>query len=408
MNKVISQGAALLLSVILIFFLFSRIDYAGFFRVGERMRSIEKELGGLLWESIEENEVLDGESELYLDSLVSYICDKNAIDYKRIKVHVMNDDEVNAYALLDGHLCVNTGLIRKAESQQELMAVIAHELAHIELNHVMKNLKQKFGIGVLTTVVGGNSEMMYNILNTLTGASYSRKLEKEADMTAVTYLSAASINPIHLAHFLETYTDSDDNEYLEYLSTHPDVRKRIRYITQKVEETPQKYEDKDVIRPESWNSFQEQAGNSIYTLTPVEVRGDTSEGGVDERTPERSYSVEPSVNVEVGSDYIYENPEKLASFPGGGQKMTQYISKHLEFGEEIYAGTPPDKIYLQLVVEKNGGIGEIKFIKGIPDCRKCEWKIVEMLKSMPKWVPAKNNNTVVRSYYNLPITIHLK
>ncbi len=78
--------------------------------------------------------------------MVNVLYKVNDIDRDKIKVHLLFKDEVNAFALPDGHLVIFSGLILESENPEELSGVLAHELAHIELNHVMTKLMREVGL----------------------------------------------------------------------------------------------------------------------------------------------------------------------------------------------------------------------------------------------------------------------
>ncbi|MDZ7607365.1 MAG: M48 family metallopeptidase [Cyclobacteriaceae bacterium] len=131
------------------------------------------------------------------------MCDKNDIDRDKIKVHLLFKDEVNAFALPDGHLVIFSGLILESENPEELSGVIAHELAHIKLNHVMTKLMREVGLSVLLSMAsGGGGDMLRETAKMLSSTAFDRALEKEADIKAVDYLIEANISPEPFATFL--------------------------------------------------------------------------------------------------------------------------------------------------------------------------------------------------------------
>jgi predicted Zn-dependent protease len=69
---------------------------------------------------------------------------------------VLNNDEINAFALPNGHLIVYSGLILNSDNQEELIGFICHEIAHIALNHIMKRLVKEIGTSVLISMTTGN------------------------------------------------------------------------------------------------------------------------------------------------------------------------------------------------------------------------------------------------------------
>ncbi|MCA6433919.1 MAG: M48 family metallopeptidase, partial [Cytophagales bacterium] len=199
MRKTIIQGSITVLLFFGTWFALTQIDWVKVFNVQKVTDKTEQKLGELFWEVFKktENESTKAPVVNAIDSIVTHICTSNAIDRKKVKVHVLNKDEVNAFALPNGHLIVYTGLIVNSDSQEELTGVICHELAHIELNHVMKKLVKEIGLSVLISMTTGNGgpEVIKQAAKMLSSSAFDRGLEKEADIKAVDYLIQAKVNP---------------------------------------------------------------------------------------------------------------------------------------------------------------------------------------------------------------------
>jgi beta-barrel assembly-enhancing protease len=90
-----------------------------------------------------------------LDKLILPLCKANTIERDSLKVHIVEKDEVNAFALPNNHLVVYTGLITDCKKQEALQGVLGHEIAHIEKNHVMKKLSKEVGLSVLLSATTG-------------------------------------------------------------------------------------------------------------------------------------------------------------------------------------------------------------------------------------------------------------
>ena len=118
-----------------------------FFKVEQRTTAVENKLGDLIWDDISKmGDVITNDSIVNtLDKLLKPICDKNGIERDSIKVHIVQKDEINAFALPNNHLVVYTGLITDCKEQAALQGVLGHEIAHIENNHVMKKLSKEIG-----------------------------------------------------------------------------------------------------------------------------------------------------------------------------------------------------------------------------------------------------------------------
>lgn len=236
MKKIILHASIGVLAFFATWFVLNQIDWMKVFKVQKVTDSTEQKLGDLFWEyfSQSEEEVKNKLLVHSLDSLVNQVCKANQLDRKTIKVHILNKDEINAFALPNGHLIVYTGLIQKSENQEALCGVLCHEIAHIQLKHVMKKLGTELGLSVLISMTSGNvgSDAIKKTAKVLSSSAFDRGLEKEADIKAVDYLANANINTEPFANFLNNMSLDDDekNEYLDWVSTHPDSKERAEYI----------------------------------------------------------------------------------------------------------------------------------------------------------------------------------
>lgn len=260
MNKIITQGLVIIVLFFSIWFALREIDWMSLLKVEQATEKTEEKLGELFWELIKssEREINNQSVVNSIDSIVTKICNKNEIDRSIIKVHIVNKDEVNAFALPNGHLVVYSGLILASDNQEELAGVICHEIAHIELNHVMKKLVKEVGLSVLISMTTGNagSEIIKETAKVLSSSAFDRGLEKEADIKATDYLVEASINPEQFANFLYRLGDSENQvmKYLSWISTHPDSKERAEYIIEYSKDKVIIAEP--ILTPETWSELQ--------------------------------------------------------------------------------------------------------------------------------------------------------
>jgi predicted Zn-dependent protease len=239
----------LLLFIVLAFggcyYVYSKINWSGLFGVKKITENLDEQLGDVFWKSYsaEMVEVKDVKIVEPVQQMVRNICSDNNIAPSSINVHVVENKEINAFAMPGRHLVVHTGLIDFADHQEEIAGVIAHEIAHIESGHVVKKLGKEIGLSILMNLTLGDigGEVVRNALSTITSTAYDRSLEKEADLKAVDYMIAAKMNPTYLASFLEKLDkQSQTPEVLQWVSTHPDSKERVRYINEKVKSSHSK------------------------------------------------------------------------------------------------------------------------------------------------------------------------
>lgn len=236
MKKVIFQGTISIFLFVGTFFILTKIDWINIFKVPQVTDKTEEKLGELFWDIFQQTEKENKNPFVVsaIDSIVSKICLANNIDREFIKVHILVKDDINAFALPNGHLIVYSGLIINSHNQEELSGVICHEIAHINLNHVMKKLVKEIGLSVLISMTTGNGgpEIVKETAKILSSSAFDRSLEKEADIKAVDYLVKARINPEPFAEFLFKLSETENkaNNYLTWISTHPDSKERAEYI----------------------------------------------------------------------------------------------------------------------------------------------------------------------------------
>lgn len=155
-----------------------------------------------------------------------------------IRVRAVNAPLINAFALPGGTVLLTDDLIRELESPDELSAVIAHEVTHIEQRHVMQSVWRNLGIGmVLDLVVGGGSgagQQAVILAGQATQLSYGRDAEVEADRRGQALLHSLGLSSEGMAVFferlakLEGQTTQSVDEASEFLSTHPDTARRVK------------------------------------------------------------------------------------------------------------------------------------------------------------------------------------
>ena len=100
-----------------------------------------------------------------------------------------------------------------------------------------------------------------------------------------------------------------------------------------------------------------------------------------------------------------ENIEVYPSFPGGEEALEKYLANNIHYPNRARENNKDGRVVLEFVVNKNGGIENIKIVKGIG--YGCDDEAMRVVGGMPKWNPGKNNGHAVNVYFNLPITFEL-
>jgi Zn-dependent protease with chaperone function len=147
----------------------------------------------------------------------------------------------NALALPGGTVVVTDGFMELVDQDEELIAVLAHEIGHIRQRHALKKIIQNSSAGLLIATLTGDlisaSSLAAALPTMLIDAKFSRDMEREADEVAVAYLRQEQIPLQHFASILQALQNSagrpsqkNNSSALEYLSTHPATQERIEQL----------------------------------------------------------------------------------------------------------------------------------------------------------------------------------
>lgn len=159
----------------------------------------------------------------------------------RFDVTVVKSDVVNAFALPGGYIVVFTGLMKKAESPEEVAGVLAHELNHVLQRHGLERIIKQLGFVAVVSIVLGNPPGLGGIMKQLgielMTLKFGRAQETEADMTGLQLLHQAKINPEGMITFFQRLAEKDEGR-VEWLSTHPMSSARADHLKAKLAEMP--------------------------------------------------------------------------------------------------------------------------------------------------------------------------
>src|SRR6185436_5206099 len=105
----------------------------------------------------------------------------------------------NAFALPGGTIVLTDGLVAAAQSDDEILGVLAHEVGHVEGRHSLQQIYRAAGLAVMALLIAGDSsEIVDNVVSqasALTLLSYSRGFEADADQRSVALMQAAGRDP---------------------------------------------------------------------------------------------------------------------------------------------------------------------------------------------------------------------
>lgn len=163
----------------------------------------------------------------------------------QVQIHYSGGETVNALAFLGGHVYLFEGLIERLQTEQELAAVMAHEIAHIKLRHPITALGKGVGLAVLAASVAGASgsaagEFLFGSSASLTMLKFSRDQESAADLEAAIALERLYGDIGGFSGLFKTFATLEGEHgsnygQMELFSSHPYSEKRWQYLQAQAE-----------------------------------------------------------------------------------------------------------------------------------------------------------------------------
>ena len=201
------------------------------FLAGKVPLKLEQQLGESIYKSSIQNEKVNDSLTFWVNNFAKHI------DFKTnypIQITVVEQDEINAYAIPGGHLVVYKRIIQEMENKEELAALLSHEVSHVHYKHSLKSISRSLSgyifmsflfsdVSGITAVIAENSQLIMNM-------NYSRSLEEEADKKGLEILKNNGINQYGFVSLFERMQKEEKGEQLsKILSSHPLMNERIDY-----------------------------------------------------------------------------------------------------------------------------------------------------------------------------------
>lgn len=207
LHNIPKKSFLVILSSILIFFTYERISIASEgWHLNENTEEIseteEIELGKKIDEYVTNQFYIENNPELNkaVNEIIQRIITTSDIKSFSINCKIIQSNSINAFSAPGGYVYLTYGLLRFAETEDEVAGIVGHELAHVSLRHA-----SKFYHEVMKTLPKNdnktNSTAVLLLLN-----NHLEEYEHEADTTGVIYAQKAGYNPSGLLEFLEKHS----------------------------------------------------------------------------------------------------------------------------------------------------------------------------------------------------------
>lgn len=180
--------------------------------------------------------------------------------------------------------------------------------------------------------------------------------------------------------------------------------KQVEKVKSSIAFTPPVIKKDSEVKPEEEMKTQDQLNESKTAVGAFTVEGNDEEGGTILKAVEEIAAPEPPKHEEENK--VFDVVEQMPAFPGGQAALRQYLSSHVKYPAVAEENGISGRVTIQFVVERDGSVTDVRTMKSVDPSLDREAERV--VKSMPKWIPGKQNGSPVRVKYFVPVVFRLQ
>ena len=179
--------------------------------------------------------------------------------------------------------------------------------------------------------------------------------------------------------------------------------KPVEKVKSSVKFVPPVIKKDSEVKPEEELKSQDDLNKSKTAIGSFDVKGNDDATGEVLKAKEVIAQPEPPKEEETK---VFDVVEQMPSFPGGQAALMSYLSNNIKYPQIAMENGVQGRVVCTFVVERDGSITDIRVVRGVdPSLDK---EAIRVLKSMPHWIPGKQNGSAVRVKFTVPVTFKLQ
>lgn len=257
----------------------------------------------------------DEEANEYINQLGYKLAPEFFETNESLHFYIVKNATANAMALPNGDIYINIGLLSVVENEDQLAAVLAHEISHVVQRHSLKSMLNRedtiLAANIADIFLLGTGLSYVSAMGNL--ASFSREQEKEADLVSLTYLYKAGYDlnqaPVVFKLF-QALPDSMKAKNSIY-DSHPDNLERVRYLEEIVKDSYTGL----ITKPRTPEIFNKTRAKTVVSNVKIRLRNHEYKLALYTlKQAEAYYKKAPLIQYYRGEAYrlMAENPKKAA------------------------------------------------------------------------------------------------
>ena len=179
-------------------------------------------------------------------------------------------------------------------------------------------------------------------------------------------------------------------------------QKVVEKVKSSVKFTAPEIKKDDEVKPEDELKSQDELSKTNTAIGSFDVKGNDEAAGEVLKAKEVIADEKPKEE----ETKVFDVVEQMPQLPGGNAALFEYLSKHIKYPVIAEENGIQGRVIVTFVVERDGSITDVKVVKSVdPSLDKEAQRVV---KSMPRWIPGKQNGSAVRVKYTVPVTFRLQ
>ncbi len=190
---------------------------------------------------------------------------------------------------------------------------------------------------------------------------------------------------------LEKAEVKNDIKKVEPVEPPPALKSSIKFVAPVIKKDEE-------VKDEDQMKSQEELNNTKVAISVADVKG-VDNGKIDIADVKQAVTQEEE-------DKVYQVIEQMPQFPGGEQELLNYINKNIKYPVIAQENGVQGKVILRFVVSKTGMVDRVEVVRPLDPA--CDKEAIRVVKSLPRFIPGKQNGVNVAVWYTLPVTYKLE
>ncbi len=187
----------------------------------------------------------------------------------------------------------------------------------------------------------------------------------------------------------------------------PEKKEVVKEVKSSIKFTAPVIKKDNEVKPEEEMKTQAELMQTNTAIGALDVKGNSDNGEILKVTQRvADEPVKPAEEKPEVENKVFEVVEQMPSFPGGAGALMKYLSDNIKYPVVAQENGVQGRVVVSFVVERDGSITDVKVAKSVDPS--LDREAMRVVRSMPHWIPGKQNGSAVRVKYNVPVSFRLQ